>query len=91
MLFLSSDVREFWLFASSVICVATAVMMGTIIDVAAVLLIHIDKNHVGNIRPNIKLKKPHLECVKTHILTFKINVKQQLDRVLHVSFRLKCG
>ena len=57
MLFLSSDVREFWLFASSVICVATAVMMGTIIDVAAVLLIHIDKNHVGNIRPNIKLEK----------------------------------
>ena len=71
MLFLSSDVREFWLFASSVICVATAVMMGTIIEVAAVLLIHIDKNHVGNIRPNIKLKKK-LECVKTHILRFKI-------------------
>ena len=76
MLFLSSDVREFWLFASSVICVATAVMMGTIIDVAAVLLIHIDKNHVGNIRPNIKLKKKPFECVKTHILRFKINLKQ---------------
>lgn len=89
MLFLSSDVREFWLFASSVICVATAVMMGTIIDVAAVLLIHIDKNHVGNIRPNINLKK--FECVKTHILTFIINVKQQLDQVLHVSFRLQYG
>ena len=35
----------------------TAWMMGSIMAVAAVLLIHIDKNHVGIISPTINLEK----------------------------------
>ena len=29
--------------------------MGSIMAVAAVLLIHMDRNHVGNMKPNINL------------------------------------
>lgn len=53
---LQQTVRDILFGSSSDIWEATAVMMGTIMDVAAVLLIHIDRNHVGNISPSIRLK-----------------------------------
>lgn len=36
-------------------CPMTASVMGNIMAVAAVLLTHIDRNHVGNIKPNSNL------------------------------------
>ena len=41
----------------SLSCSKTAASIGSIIDVVAVLLIHIDKIQVGNIKPNISLNQ----------------------------------
>ena len=35
----------------------TASMIGIIMDVVAVLLIHMDRNHVGNMKPSINLQR----------------------------------
>jgi hypothetical protein len=42
--------------ATDFICDVTADTMGIIMAAAAVLLIHIERNHVGNMRPSIKLE-----------------------------------
>ena len=52
-----------------------ASQMGNIIAVVAVLLIHIDKNQAGNMKPNINLK-PEMFFYEYFNIVFNIHRKQ---------------
>ena len=54
---MSSPNSAFSLSLVSLSCTRTALAIGIIMAVVAVLLIHMERNHVGSIMPNINLKR----------------------------------